>query len=401
MKGSFLEIGHWNEAKTGERAEGDVFLSRRIADEGRIISVLSDGLGSGVKANVLATITATMAAGLAAADLPMERAAEAIMRSLPVCSERKISYATFTLIDVGATGEISIIEYDNPPFVLLRNGAVLRVEKTELEVKRRGQGRGRRGIPEKALLHSSRFQSRAGDRIVCFSDGVSQAGMGTERSPLGWGQAAVEDFLLGVVGENHQVSARELARTTVREALARDSGTARDDVTCGVLYFRDARRLLVLTGPPLNPDRDPEMARIFSSYPGRRIVAGGTTASIVARETGLAVRVDLGKLDPEIPPMAMMEGADLVTEGIVTLGRTAELLAGEEGVDKLPDNACSRIIDLMLNSDIIEFVVGTKINEAHQDPSMPVELDIRRNVIKRLAAVLGEKHLKDVRIRYI
>lgn len=399
MKGSFLEIGHYNEAKEGEGAEGDVFLSRKVADEGRVIAVLSDGLGSGVKANVLATITATMAAGLRAADVPIERAAEAIMRSLPVCSERKISYATFTLLDVGPGGDTSIIEYDNPSFILVRGGRAVGVKKTEIEVRRRC--RGRAGLSDTAVLQWSRFQAQAGDRIVCFSDGVTQAGMGTRRSPLGWGSAAVGDFLLDSVSQDPGVSARELARNLVREALARDSGHARDDVTCGVLYFRDARRLLVLSGPPLNPEKDPEMAGIFSAYPGRRLVAGGTTASIIARETQVPVKVDLGCLDPEIPPMAMMEGADLVTEGIVTLGRTAELLDSEGRTENLPRNACARVIELMLDSDIIEFVVGTKINEAHQDPNMPVELEIRRNVIKRLAAVLGEKYLKDVRVRYI
>ncbi|MBE6345546.1 MAG: stage II sporulation protein E, partial [Spirochaetaceae bacterium] len=48
----------------------------------------------------------------------------------------------------------------------------------------------------------------------------------------------------------------------------------------------------------------------------------------------------------------------------------------------------------------IWFVVGTKINEAHQDPNMPVELEIRRNVVKKIASLLEEKYLKEVRIQY-
>lgn len=398
MKGAFVEIGHYNEPKHGEAAEGDVFLSRKSAEDGRIIAVLSDGLGSGIKANVLATLTATMAAGCAASNVPIQRTADLIMRSLPVCSERHISYATFTLIDVAPSGRLSIVEYDNPPYVFVREGCLVEPIKAEIAV-RRGKHSG--APREKAILRWSEFAARPGDRLVVFSDGVSQSGMGMRSSPLGWGSPAIEDYVLSAVAAEPKISARDLAKDLVRAALAHDAGAARDDITAGVVYFRDARRLLVLTGPPLNPARDVEMARIFRDYPGRRLVSGGTTASIIARETGAEVRVELSHLDPEIPPPSSMAGADLVTEGIITLGRTAELLANVEHFDDLPRNAAARAIDLMLDSDVIEFVVGTRINEAHQDPNMPVELEIRRNVVKRLAAVLEEKFLKEVSIRFI
>jgi hypothetical protein len=55
----------------------------------------------------------------------------------------------------------------------------------------------------------------------------------------------------------------------------------------------------------------------------------------------------------------------------------------------------------LLNSDIIEFKVGTRVNEFHQDPNMPVELEIRRNVVKKIAALLEEHYLKETCIKYI
>ena len=39
-------------------------MSQKLKGEGRVISVLSDGLGSGIKACVLSTMTATMAIAL-------------------------------------------------------------------------------------------------------------------------------------------------------------------------------------------------------------------------------------------------------------------------------------------------------------------------------------------------
>jgi hypothetical protein len=38
---------------------------------------------------------------------------------------------------------------------------------------------------------------------------------------------------------------------------------------------------------------------------------------------------------------------------------------------------------------------------AHQDPNLPVELEIRRTVVKRIARFLEEKWLKNVTFEYI
>jgi len=54
----------------------------------------------------------------------------------------------------------------------------------------------------------------------------------------------------------------------------------------------------------------------------------------------------------------------------------------------------------LLESDIIEFAVGSKINEAHQEPNMPIELGFRRLLIKKIARALEEKYLKKVSIKY-
>jgi hypothetical protein len=43
---TFIEVGCHQAKKHGQGAEGDIFLSRKTED-GRVITVLSDGLGSG------------------------------------------------------------------------------------------------------------------------------------------------------------------------------------------------------------------------------------------------------------------------------------------------------------------------------------------------------------------
>jgi hypothetical protein len=397
MADPFVEVDHAQLRKKGQAADGDVFLSLKT-DSGRIIAVLSDGLGSGVKAGVLATLTATMASKFVAEDIPIRRAAGIIMNTLPVCKVRKISYATFSIVDIEPSGAVRIIEYDNPPYLLIRGGAIVELAKSEIRVKRPPASGGR--LPE-AVMRYSEFQAKAGDRIVFFSDGVTQAGMGTRAWPLGWGISEVRAFALGLVGESPTASARELAHEVVTEALANDAFSARDDISCGVVYFREPRRLLVMTGPSVDKARDREMAESFRSFEGRRVVAGGTTATILSRELGTPVRMNLKDSDRVVPPSAEMEGADFVTEGIITLGKAAEYLEHPELLDRGHANAASRIVDLLLDSDIIDFVVGTKINEAHQDPAMPVELEIRRNIVKRIASLLDERYLKKTSIRFI
>ena len=56
---------------------------------------------------------------------------------------------------------------------------------------------------------------------------------------------------------------------------------------------------------------------------------------------------------------------------------------------------------MILDADIIDIVAGTKINIAHQDPTLPVELEIRRNVVKKLASLLEEKYMKTVKLKFI
>ena len=52
---NFIEVDFFQKNKAGNVVCGDSFMSQKLKGEGRIISVLSDGLGSGIKASVLQT----------------------------------------------------------------------------------------------------------------------------------------------------------------------------------------------------------------------------------------------------------------------------------------------------------------------------------------------------------
>ena len=201
---------------------------------------------------------------------------------------------------------------------------------------------------------------------------------------------------------NPDISARELAHSIVHQASILDIEKPKDDISCGVVYFREPRDMLVLTGPPVHHESDSEIAGIFATFPGKKVVSGGTTATIISREMGREVKVNMKSFDKAIPPWSEMEGADMVTEGIITLGAVSEMLEQHREIETSASrqNAAIRMMNMFLDSDRITFIVGTKINEAHQDPTMPVELEIRRNVIKRIASLLKDKYRKEIRIRY-
>jgi hypothetical protein len=388
---NFIDVDFCRQAKSGQVVAGDVFLSRKIKEEGRIITVLSDGLGSGVKAGVLANLTATMALRYTSAFVDVRQSAKTIMDTLPVCEQRKISYSTFTIVDLDEDGKTRVIEHGNPPLVLLRGQSPVPIERASLTLE----------TWKDRVIHYSEFDTQLGDRIVFFSDGVSQSGLGRVGLPLGWGQDRVTDFLQQQISAENEISSRELSRKLVAEALSNDGRAAKDDITCGAIYYRRPRRLLVITGPPFNKERDGELAELVQTFDGKKAICGGTTAGIVSRLLNRQVTMDLKNLDPEIPPPAVMEGVDLVTEGTMTLAKVAEILERGNPGEPLRKNPSSDLVSLMLQSDIVQFVVGTRINEAHQDPNIPVELDLRRNIIRKIASLLEARYLKESNVRFI
>jgi hypothetical protein len=196
-----------------------------------------------------------------------------------VCKERGISYATFTLVDIEPNSLVRIMEYDNPVYLLIRQNTVIEPARSCTTIERKN----RRTAPSREERVSySDFKARTGDRLVLFSDGVTKSGMGSPACPMGWGFSDVQDYVMQAIEESPEISARELARKIVQKALAHDGYIAKDDITCGVIYFRHPRDLLVLSGPPVNPEHNGDMARIFREFERRKILCGGTTATIVS-----------------------------------------------------------------------------------------------------------------------
>ncbi|NOU60771.1 SpoIIE family protein phosphatase [Marinifilum caeruleilacunae] len=389
----YIEVECQQRNQLGQSICGDVFMSRKLKDEGRTILVLSDGLGSGVKANVLATLTSSMILNYMKVNKDIRKAAEVIMKTLPVCSKRKAGYSTFTIVEIECDGETRIICYDNPDCLILRGLESFQPECEELHP----EGEANKG----KILYSYRFKAQKEDRIIFCSDGVTNSGMGSKRLPFGWGMDNVDQFARGLIRKQPYISARRLGNDIVERACANNSNQPKDDTSCAVLYYREPRNLMICTGPPYEKTKDAKLVRQMQEFEGTKIVCGGTTAGIVSRELQKPIEVDLNVCDSELPPVSFIEGVDLVTEGILTLGKVHRILNNYNQNTVLRNGPADRIVKLLLESDKIFIINGTKINVAHQDPKLPVELEIRRTVVKNIVALLEEKFLKEVDLSYI
>ncbi|HON18663.1 MAG TPA: stage II sporulation protein E, partial [Salinivirgaceae bacterium] len=245
------------------------------------------------------------------------------------------------------------------------------------------------------------FIAQKEDRILFWSDGVIQSGLGTAKYPFGWGIDDVKIFAKSIVEKNPFISARKLSQKIVNMAIMNDNYRPKDDTSCASIYFREPRKLLLCTGPPFEKERDIELAMTVHQFQGKKIVCGATTAEIISRELGEPIIDSFEIEDPDLPPTSSMKNVDLITEGILTLGKVSNILRNFDNNTNLGKGPADQIVKLFLESDEIHIVIGTCINIAHQDPTLPVELEIRRTVVKRIAKLLEEKFLKEVSLKYM
>jgi len=388
-----IEIDFAQKQPSGQIVCGDVFISKLIKEDGRTILVLSDGVGHGVKANVLATMTATMALNYTALYKQPEAAARIIMDALPRDSGGVTTYATFTIIELESDGMVRIVNYDNPKSVIIRNGSAFTPTKESLLKIKGEENVGK-------VLRCREFRAMKEDRIVFMSDGITQSGMENERMKMGWGQENVETYVVQQLHRSNDISAKRLSKKILNKAIQNDGFHLRDDASCGVIYFRDPREMLLITGPPFFKAKDRDFAQRIRDYEGIKIVCGGTTAEIIARELNQEIETEISLSNPYALPRYAMAGFHLVTEGILTIGKVEELLETYDSELRYGNSPAEEIVKQLMLHDRIVVLVGTRINWAHHDPDQPIEMEIRKFVVKRIVKLLEEKFFKEVVLNF-
>lgn len=389
MNNLCADIGYKSVNHFGEQLCGD-HVDVVEQGEGSSVIVLADGLGSGVKASILSTLTSKIISTMMAEGLALEECVSTIAATLPICSVRGVAYSTFTIIHLIDNETAELIQYDNPQVIFFRDNKNYDYPMSEMNID------GKR-------VYKSVISLQENDTFVAMSDGCPHAGIGTAYN-FGWKREDIISFLEPLTFGGF--TAKTLATILVDECFQLYGEQPGDDATACVVRVRRRAPVNILFGPPSNRDDANRMMALFFSKEGKHIVCGGTTSTIAAKFLGKTVKPSLNYENSDVPPTAEIEGVDLVTEGVITINRVLEYardyLKNNENYEQwgYKRDGASLICRLLFEEATdINFYVGRAINPAHQNPDLPINFNIKMNLVEDLSKCLKEMG-KRIKVSY-
>lgn len=378
MNNLCVDIGYKSINHYGEQLCGD-HVDVVEQEDGSAVIVLADGLGSGVKASILSTLTSKIISTMMAEGLSLEDCVETIAATLPIDSQRGVAYSTFTIIHLIENETAELIQYDNPIVILIRDGENYDYPRTEML------------IGGKKIFRSS-IKLRENDHFIAVSDGCPHAGIGTGYN-FGWEMKDIIAFMEPISLAGY--TAKTISTILVDECARLYGNKPGDDATACVVKIRKREPMNILFGPPSNRDDCDRMMSLFFSKQGKHIICGGTTSSIAAKYLGKPIKTSLHFESSDIPPTAEIEGVDLVTEGVITVNKVLTYAKDYLGDNELYDkwstkkDGAALICQLLFEEATdINFYVGRAVNPAHQNPDLPINFNIKMNLVKELSKCL-------------
>lgn len=372
------EIGYKSINHDGEQLCGDHIDIVEQSNDSTVI-VLADGMGSGVKASILSTLTSKIISTMMAEGLPLEECVSTIAATLPVCSVRGVAYSTFTIMHIINSHTIELIQYDNPHIIYIRDGALYDYAKTEANIG------GKK-------IYKSVVRLKEDDIIIAMSDGCPHAGIGTAYN-FGWKWEDIAEYMLSL--SDGGFTAKTLSTQLIDEVNRLYGGKPGDDATACVIKIRKRVPMNILFGPPSDRDDCDRMMSLFFSKEGKHIICGGTTSSIAAKWLRKPLRPKLDFERSDVPPIAELEGVDLVTEGVITVNKVVEYandyIKNNDSYEEwgYSNDGASLISRLLFEEATdINFYVGKAVNPAHQNPDLPINFNIKMNLVQELSKAL-------------
>jgi hypothetical protein len=371
----FFEIGISQLNKFGEELCGDSVIVNETDHASSII--LSDGLGSGVKANILSTLTSKIISVMMKANCEIDDVVDTLIETLPTCKNCGLAYSTFSLLKLDTAGFAQLIEYDNPPTIFLRDNQIQNIDYTLRNIKTK-------------KIRKAEFEIKDGDILVFMSDGEVHPGIdGT--CNLKWNWNRIADFVKRISSKS--MNASEIAFELTNVANQMYGQKPGDDTSAVVIRVRYRQFAHVMIGAPVKKSKDKIMVRDFMKTSARKIVCGGTTGEIVSRELGKSITVDVSTMQNDIPPIGVIEGIHLCTEGIITLSHALKLLQQNVSYKKLEmeNSGASRLVRELLRADNITFFLGLAKNPANQPQNIPPEFNLKTQITDKLKKELIQK----------
>lgn len=389
MNNLCADIGCKSINHIGEQLCGDHVDIVEQGDNSTVI-VLADGLGSGVKASILSTLTSKIISTMMAQGLSLEECVSTIAATLPICSVRGVAYSTFTIIHIIDNSTVELIQYDNPQIIMLRDCEIYDYPVSEVI------------IGGKKILKSN-IKLRENDIFIAMSDGCPHAGIGTAFN-FGWKRDDIAEFIRSIAHVGF--TAKTLSTMLIDECNKLYGGKPGDDATACVIRIRKREPMNILFGPPSHRDDCDRMMSLFFSKEGKHIICGGTTSSIAAKYLGKEVKTTLKFERSDVPPIAYIDGVDLVTEGVITINKVLEYAKDALGDNEeyahwsVSQDGASLICRMLFEEATdINFYVGRAINPAHQNPDLPINFNIKMNLVQELSECL-RKMGKRIKVSY-
>ena len=389
MNNLCTDIGWKSINHAGEQLCGD-HVDIVEQDENSSVIVLADGLGSGVKASILSTLTSKIISTMMASGLSIEDCVKTIAATLPICSVRGVAYSTFTIIHLINNETAELIQYDNPMVILIRDGKNYDYPKTEMH------------IDGKKIFRSS-VKLQENDVFVAMSDGCPHAGIGIDYN-FGWQRDDIIIFMEALANVGY--TAKTLSTYLVDEVNKLYGEQPGDDATACVVKVRRREPMNILFGPPSNRNDCDRMMSLFFSKEGKHIICGGTTSTIAAKYLRRPLRASIEYEKSDVPPIAKLEGVDLVTEGVITVNKVLsyaeDYLSGNELYEEwsFRKDGASLICQLLFEEATdINFYVGRAMNPAHQNPDLPINFNIKMKLVEELSRCLKQMG-KRIKVSY-
>lgn len=384
------DIGYKSINHAGEELCGD-HVDVVSKDDGSTVIVLADGLGSGVQASILSTLTSKIISTMMAEGLSIEECVSTIAATLPVTGKHGVAYSTFTIINLIRNHTAELIQYDNPEVIFIRDGDVTDYPMTELHF-------------EDKTIYRSTIRLQEGDIFVAMSDGCPHANADKTYNN-DWKREDIAQFVADMSLTGY--TAKVLCTMLVDECDKLYGYKPLDDATAAVVRIRKRVPMNILFGPPSDPDDCNRMMNLFFSKGGKHIICGGTTASIASKYLRKPLRAKTQPgMKSDVPPISELEGVDLVTEGVITMSKVLtyaqDYLQNNETYEdwNYGHDGASRICQLLFEEATdINFYVGRAMNPAHQNPDLPINFNIKMNIVEQLSKCLDDMG-KRIRVSY-